>query len=216
MKRAPEQAGKQFDRIRFDTYIGMLLSNAVAFFIILSAAMTLHVKGMTDVQTSSQAAEALRPIAGRFAFVLFALGIVGTGLLAVPVLAGSAAYAVGEALRWPTGLDRKPLEARGFYTVVAVSTLLGLAINLPVVQEHIHVTPIKALFWSAVINGIVAVPIMIVIDAHGFKSQGHVRPVNLSRTFTVGWVANGDGPGGDRDVRTEELAKNICGSIKIK
>ncbi len=168
----------------------MLLSNAVAFFIILSAAMTLHVKGMTDVQTSSQAAEALRPIAGRFAFVLFALGIVGTGLLAVPVLAGSAAYAVGEALRWPTGLDRKPLEARGFYTVVAVSTLLGLAINLPIVQEHIHITPIKARVLAAVINGIVAVPIMIVMMLMVSNRKVMGQFVNLSRTLRiVGWVA---------------------------
>ena len=141
----------------------MALSNVVAFFIILAAAVTLHAKGITDVETSSQAAEALRPIAGRFAFLLFALGIVGTGLLAVPVLAGSAAYAVGEAMRWPTGLDRKPLDAKGFYSVVAVATLVGLAINLPVVQRHLHVTPVQALFWSAVINGIVAVPVMIVM-----------------------------------------------------
>ncbi|HMB95598.1 MAG TPA: divalent metal cation transporter, partial [Tepidisphaeraceae bacterium] len=155
LTKAPEQAMVQFRRIRWDTYTGMFLSNVVAFFIILSAAATLHVKGITNVETSSQAAEALRPFAGRFAFVLFALGIVGTGLLAVPVLAGSAAYAVGEALKWPTGLDRKALEAKGFYVVVAVSTLLGLAINFPLVQKHIHLTPIRALFWSAVINGIV-------------------------------------------------------------
>ena len=163
LKKVPEQAREQLGRIKFDTYSGMFLSNAVAFFIILSAAVTLHAKGNTDIETSSQAAEALRPIAGRFAFVLFAIGIVGTGLLAVPVLAGSAAYAVGEAMKWPTGLDRKPLDAKGFYSVVAVATLIGMAINLPEVQRHIHLTPIKALFWSAVINGVVAVPIMVVM-----------------------------------------------------
>jgi Mn2+/Fe2+ NRAMP family transporter len=141
----------------------MTFSNIVAMFIMLSAAVTLNAQGIDDVQTSAQAAEALRPLAGRGTFILFALGIVGTGLLAVPVLAGSAAYAVGEAFKWPTGLARKPLDARGFYSVLAAATLLGLAINFPVVQKFIHLTPIKALFWSAVINGVVAVPIMVVI-----------------------------------------------------
>ena len=115
LAREPTQARVQFGRIRFDTATGMFLSNTVAFFIILAAGATLHAHGITDVQTADQAAEALRPLAGRFAFTLFALGIIGTGLLAVPVLAGSAAYAIGEALRWRTGLDRKPLEAKGFY-----------------------------------------------------------------------------------------------------
>jgi len=146
LKVEPGQARAQFSRIRFDTYFGMAFSNLVAYCIILAAAATLNAKGVTDVQTSSQAAEALRPIAGRFAFFLFALGIVGTGLLAVPVLGGSAAYAVGEALRWPTGLDRKPLEAKGFYGVLTVATLLGLAINFPSVQQLTHLSPIKALF----------------------------------------------------------------------
>jgi NRAMP (natural resistance-associated macrophage protein)-like metal ion transporter len=163
LKDAPEQGRCQFERIRFDTWSGMTLSNIVAFFIILAAAVTLNAHGIKDIETSSQAAEALRPIAGQFTFILFALGIVGTGLLAVPVLAGSAAYAVGEALRWPTGLARKPLEARGFYGVIAAATLVGLAINFPVVQKFTHLTPIKALFWSAVINGLVSVPLMAVI-----------------------------------------------------
>jgi NRAMP (natural resistance-associated macrophage protein)-like metal ion transporter len=190
LKKAPEQAPAQFDRIKFDTYAGMFLSNAVAFFIILSAAVTLHVKGITDIETSSQAAEALRPIAGQFAFILFAMGIVGTGLLAVPVLAGSAAYAVGEAMKWPTGLDRKPLEAKGFYSVVAIATLIGMAINLPKVQKHIHLTPLKALFWSAVINGIVAVPIMVVMmlmisNPKVMKQFCHSSPV----LRMIGWIA---------------------------
>lgn len=141
----------------------MFFSNLVAFFIILAAGATLHVHGITDIQTANQAAEALRPLAGRFAFTLFALGIIGTGLLAVPVLAGSAAYAIGEARKWRTGLDRKPAEAKGFYTVLSAATALGLFINFPIVQKHLHVTPIKALFVCAVINGVVAVPIMVVV-----------------------------------------------------
>jgi NRAMP (natural resistance-associated macrophage protein)-like metal ion transporter len=190
LKKAPEQAREQLGRIKFDTYSGMFLSNAVAFFIILSAAVTLHAKGNTDIETSSQAAEALRPIAGRFAFVLFAIGIVGTGLLAVPVLAGSAAYAVGEAMKWPTGLDRKPLDAKGFYSVVAVATLIGMAINLPEVQRHIHLTPIKALFWSAVINGVVAVPIMVVMMLMISNRRVMAQFASISRPLrAMGWVA---------------------------
>lgn len=163
LKKKPWQARVQFGRIRLDTLVGMFFSNAVAFFIILAAGATLHAHGITDIQTADQAAEALRPLAGRFAFTLFALGIIGTGLLAVPVLAGSAAYAIGEALKWPTGLGRKPLDAKGFYAVLTAATLIGLAINFPAVQRHLHVTPIKALFVCAIINGVVAVPIMVVV-----------------------------------------------------
>jgi NRAMP (natural resistance-associated macrophage protein)-like metal ion transporter len=155
--RAPRQAPYQLSRIRMDTYTGMAFSNLVAFFIILTVAVTLHSHGITDIQTSAQAAEALKPVAGRFAFLLFTVGIVGTGLLAVPVLAGSAAYAVGEALQWPVGLERKPLQAKGFYTVLTAAMLLGLGLNF------VHLDPIKALFWSAVINGVAAGPIMIVM-----------------------------------------------------
>lgn len=154
---APAQAPAQIKRIKLDTYIGMAFSNAVAFFIILTAAVTLHAQGKTDIQTAAQAAEALRPVAGPFAFLLFALGIIGTGLLAVPVLAGSAAYAVGEMLQWPTGLERTPLEASGFYVVLALATLLGLSLNFTPID------PVQALFWSAVINGVVAGPVMIIV-----------------------------------------------------
>jgi NRAMP (natural resistance-associated macrophage protein)-like metal ion transporter len=187
---APEQAQEQFARIRIDTYAGMFLSNIIAFFIILAAAVTLNKSGVTTVNTASQAAEALRPLAGRFAFTLFAAGIVGTGLLAVPVLAGSAAYAVGEALKWPTGLDRKPLAAKGFYGVLAVATLFGLAMNFPLVQEYTHLTPIRALFWSAVINGVVAVPIMVVmmLMIANPKAMGNFAGASpLLRIF--GWLA---------------------------
>ena len=169
---------------------GWRFSNLVAFFIILSAAVTLHAHGVTDIETSSQAAEALRPLAGRLTFILFALGIVGTGLLAVPVLAGSAAYAVGEALKWPTGLDRKPLDAKGFYGVLTAATLLGLAINFPAVQSHTHLSPIKALFWAAVVNGVVAVPIMVVmmLMCHNKKVMGQFT--RISKTLRLmGWLA---------------------------
>jgi NRAMP (natural resistance-associated macrophage protein)-like metal ion transporter len=154
---APEQAGPQIGRIRLDTYVGMGYSNLISLFIIITTAATLNAHGITDIQTSAQAAEALRPIAGPLTFFLFAAGIVGIGLLAIPVLAGSCAYALGEALDWPTGLDRRPLDARAFYGTIIVATLIGIAINF------VGLDPVKALFWSAVINGVVAVPLMAVI-----------------------------------------------------
>ncbi|HEX4343023.1 MAG TPA: divalent metal cation transporter [Verrucomicrobiae bacterium] len=190
LKKAPQQAPEQFERIRLDTYIGMGFSNFVAFFIILAAAATLHAHGKTDVDTSAQAAEALKPIAGNAAFVLFAIGIIGTGLLAVPVLAGSAAYAFGEAFKWPTGMDRKPNAAKGFYSVLALSTLMGLAINFPAVQKLTHLTPIKALYWAAVINGVAAVPIMVIVMlmARNKKVMGQFE--RTSRPLQVmGWIA---------------------------
>ena len=154
---APDEAPAQIGRIRVDTYLGMGFSNLISLFIIITTAATLHVHGITDIATSADAAEALRPIAGPFTFALFAAGVVGIGLLAVPVLAGSAAYAIGEALGWPTGLGRLPKDAKAFYTTIAVATLVGIAINFT------DLDPIKALFWSAVLNGVVAVPLMVVI-----------------------------------------------------
>jgi Mn2+/Fe2+ NRAMP family transporter len=132
----------------------MAISNLVALAIMLTTAATLNAHGHTDIQTSAQAAEALRPIAGRFAFTVFAAGIIGTGLLALPVLAGSAAYALGEALRWPVGLARQPLRAKAFYGTIAAATAVGVALNFSAID------PVKALFWSAVVNGVVAVPVM--------------------------------------------------------
>jgi len=132
----------------------MALSNTVALFIIITTAATLNAHGVTDIQTSSQAAEALRPIAGPLAFFIFALGIIGTGLLALPVLAGSSAYALGETFGWNVGLARKPGLAKAFYGSIAVATLIGVGLNFSPID------PIKALFWSAVINGVVAVPVM--------------------------------------------------------
>jgi NRAMP (natural resistance-associated macrophage protein)-like metal ion transporter len=159
LRDAPDEARVQISRIRIDTYIGMGFSNLISLFIIITAAATLNAHGITNIQTSAQAAEALRPIAGVFTFAVFAFGIIGIGLLAVPVLAGSAAYALGEALGWPTGLSRLPRDAKAFYGTIAIATLIGILINF------VHLDPIKALFWSAVVNGVVAVPLMAVIMA---------------------------------------------------
>ncbi len=137
-----------------DTWVGMGISNLISLFIIIATAATLHAHGVTDIQSSAQAAEALRPIAGVFTFFLFALGIIGTGLLAIPVLAGSAAYAVCETFNWVEGLDHKLKDARAFYGVIAAATLIGLALNF------VGVDPIKALYWSAVLNGVLAAPMM--------------------------------------------------------
>jgi NRAMP (natural resistance-associated macrophage protein)-like metal ion transporter len=157
LNQAPEQSTNQLRRIRIDTYAGMAISNIVAFFIILATAATLHAHGITRIDTADQAALALKPFAGKFAFLLFALGIVGTGLLAVPVLAASAAYAVSETFGWPASLEKKPRQAVRFYATIAAATLVGLMLNF------VNINPIKALFWSAVLNGVAAVPLMILI-----------------------------------------------------
>jgi Mn2+/Fe2+ NRAMP family transporter len=183
LKEAPEQACAQLQRIKIDTYVGMGFSKLVAFFIILTTAVTLHHHGITDIQTSAQAAEALRPLAGGFAFALFSAGIIGTGLLAVPILAGSAAYAVAEAFRWPIGLGRHLLKARGFYTILTIATLLGLVLNFTPID------PIKALFGSAVINGVVAVPIMAVIILMATRSDVMGQFVVKRHLKVLGWLA---------------------------
>jgi Mn2+/Fe2+ NRAMP family transporter len=148
---------REMRRIRIDTMVGMAFSNIIAISIIITTAATLHAKGVTDIQSSSQAAEALKPIAGAFAEIIFALGIIGTGLLAIPVLAGSTAYAIGEGRKWPVGLSRKPKQAVAFYSVLALSVGLGVILNFTPVD------PIKALYWSAVINGILAAPVMVML-----------------------------------------------------
>jgi len=150
-------AHREFSRIRADTIVGMAFSNVIALSIIFTAAATLHAAGKTDIETSAQAAEALRPLAGPFAEWIFALGIVGTGLLAIPVLAGATAYAVGEGRQWRVGLGRKPKEAAAFYSVLALSGGLGIALNFT------PISPISALYWSAVINGVLAVPVMVLL-----------------------------------------------------
>ena len=179
----PEQAPEQLRRILWDNVLGMGVSNLIAFFIMLTAAVALHAHGVTDVQTTAQAAAALKPAAGPFASLLFSLGVVGTGLLAIPVLAGSAAYAVGELRGWNSGLESKPAEAVGFYSVIAAAVLLGLVFTWS------GVDPIKALFWSAVVNGVISVPIMAaMMVVAGRRAQ--MGPFVATRAQTVlGWIA---------------------------
>ena len=181
--KGPDEGPAEISRIRVDTYVGMAFSNLVALFIVVACAATLHAAGVLDIQTSAQAAEALRPIAGEFAFALFALGIVGTGLLALPVLAGSAAYAIGEAIGFRVGLANRFPRARLFYAVIALATLVGALLNF------VGFDPIKALFWSAVVNGVAAVPIMamLMVMARRGRVMGQFR---IGRTLEVfGWVA---------------------------
>ncbi|MCW1432442.1 NRAMP family divalent metal transporter [Novosphingobium sp. JCM 18896] len=184
LTEAPDQGKAAIARIGADTLIGMALSNLVAMAIMITAgAAFFSQSGSTSIESSAQAAEALRPIAGPFAFALFALGIIGTGLLAVPVLAGSAAYAVGEARRWPTGLNRRPLEAKAFYGSIVAATLVGMAMNFT------PINPIQALFWSAVINGFVSVPVMAAMMLMA-RRQDIMGDWPIGRTlFVLGWMA---------------------------
>ncbi len=170
-------------RMRLDTVIGMVFSNGIAFFVMLTGAVVLHGAGITDVQTAAQAAQALRPLAGDFAFALFSLGIIATGLLAVPVLASSAAYAVAEAFAWPEGLERHWREAKGFYAIIGIATIVGTGLDFTPID------PMKALYWSAVINGVVAVPIMVAMMVLAGKPEVMgVLPVRR-KTRALGWGA---------------------------
>jgi NRAMP (natural resistance-associated macrophage protein)-like metal ion transporter len=179
----PEQAKSEFSRIRLDTSIGMLISNAIALCIVVTTAATLHAHGITNIQTSSDAAEALRGVAGHFAFAVFAAGIVGTGLLTLPVLSGSAAYAVGELFGWRVGLARRPMRAKAFYGVIAAATATGVALNFS------SIDPVKALYWSAVLNGIVAVPVMIAM-MHLSMRRDIMGRYTLPMTLRIlGWGA---------------------------
>lgn len=180
---APEQETAQLKPMRADTYVGMAFSNLIAFFIILDAGAVLHVHRVTDIQTAAQAALALRPLAGELAFLLFSLGIIGTGLLAMPVLAGSAAYALAEAFKWPIGLNRKLHKAKGFYTIPSLATLLGLALNF------VSIDPMKALFWSAVLNGVVAVPIMVVMMLMTANPRVTGRLTLPLPQKVIGWIS---------------------------
>ena len=185
LKQAPTQAPHALKRIYVDTIMGMVLSEAVAFCIILAAAAVLHAHGKTDIRTSADAAMALKPVAGRFAFLLFASGIIGTGLIAIPVLAGSAAFALGETFKWRTGLEQKPGRAKLFYGTIAVATLGGMGLSFTPMD------PIRMLFWSAVINGVVAVPLMVLIMliASRRKTMGRFPiPVPLK---ILSWAATG-------------------------
>ncbi|WP_052165881.1 NRAMP family divalent metal transporter [Cupriavidus sp. WS] len=180
---APAQADANLRRIKIDTGIGMGFSNLVAFFIILTTAVTLNLHGVTDIQTSAQAATALRPIAGDFAFVLFSAGIIGTGLLAIPVLGGSSAYAAAGAFRWRNSLERAPMQAKRFYGIIAVSTLVGIGLGFTAID------PIKALYWSAVINGVVSVPIMALMMLMAARADIMGQFVISRRLKVLGWLA---------------------------
>ncbi|MBU6266818.1 MAG: divalent metal cation transporter [Sphingomonadales bacterium] len=180
---APRRAGPELARIRADTLVGMGFSNLTALFIIIATAATLHVHGIHGIDSAAQAATALRPIAGDLAFALFACGIIGTGLLAVPVLAGSAAYAVSEMFRQPEGLHHKPRDAKAFYGVIALATLGGIALNL------LAIDPMKALYWAAVVNGLLAPPLMVVtmLIASNPRIMGHLTIPPLLAAF--GWLS---------------------------
>jgi NRAMP (natural resistance-associated macrophage protein)-like metal ion transporter len=186
LRKDPSQAPKQLRRIRIDTYAGMAASNVVAFFIMLTAAATLHAHGNTNIQTAAEAASALEPLAGGFAYALFAAGIIATGLLAVPVLAGAAAYAVGEAMHWRVGLEIKPARATKFYLALGVATLVGLLLNF------VHFDPIKSLFIAAVINGLLAAPVMalMMLMTRNSKIMGSFTlPIYLQIAGWAGTIA---------------------------
>lgn len=183
LKREPHKEEEEVKRIRIDTLVGMAVSNVIAIAIIMTTAATLHASGKTDIESSAQAAEALRPVAGALAELIFALGIIGTGLLAIPVLAGSTAYAIGEGRKWPVGLSRKPKEAIAFYSVLALSVALGIALNFT------SVDPIKALYWSAVINGVLAAPIMTVMMLLVRRKSVMGDLVVRGPVYWLGWIA---------------------------
>jgi Mn2+/Fe2+ NRAMP family transporter len=182
LKKDKASAKPELRRIRWDTWSGMFYSDITAFFIILATAVTLHVAGITDIQTAAQAASALKPLAGNFAFLLFTIGLLGVGLIGVPVLAGSGAYALAEAMGWSEGLERRVQDARGFYAVIAVSVLLALVIQFSPID------PMKALFWSAVINGVVAVPLMAVIIILASRKSVMGAYTATRSLIVLGWI----------------------------
>ena len=179
----PSFVFEHLSRIKLDTMVGMVFSNAIAFCVMLATAITLNQHGVTDIQTTKQAAEALRPLAGELTFLLFSLGIIGTGMLAVPVLAASAAYAVADAFEWRSGLDHDVLEAKGFFAVIAASTIIGTLIDFTPLD------PIKALVWSAVVNGVIAVPIMAVMMRLGNNQEVLGKHTLSRRHLVLGWFA---------------------------
>jgi NRAMP (natural resistance-associated macrophage protein)-like metal ion transporter len=180
-----ERSGKEKElrRIHVDTLVGMAFSNIIAIAIIMMTAATLHEAGVRDIRSSAQAAAALKPLAGPFAELLFSVGIIGTGLLAIPVLAGSTAYAIGEGRRWPVGLSRKPKQAIAFYSVLAVSGGLGVALNF------VPLNPIKALYWSAVVNGVLAAPIMIMVMLLARRRKVMGDLVVRGWLYWLGWAS---------------------------
>ena len=174
---------KEIKKEKLDTIVGMLFCNLVFYFVIVSAGATLHVSGQTQIQSATEAAQALRPLAGDFATVLFGIGLIGAGLLAVPVLTGSAAYAVAETFGWTSGLDEKPRHAKKFYAVIAASTLVGVVIDFA------GINPISALFWTAVINGVVAPPLLVVIMLVANNKRVMGERTNGRWTNLFGWLA---------------------------
>jgi NRAMP (natural resistance-associated macrophage protein)-like metal ion transporter len=179
----PRYATKHLGRIRLDTTVGMVFSNLIALCIVIATAVTLNLQGITEITTSAQAALALRPVAGDLAFVVFGLGIIGTGLLAVPVLAGSAAYAVSEVFDWNTGLSHKFNEARGFYLIIIAATGVGSVLGF------YEIDPIKMLVWSAIINGVIAVPIMVAMLLIGQSDRLMGRHTITMPHRVFGWLA---------------------------
>jgi NRAMP (natural resistance-associated macrophage protein)-like metal ion transporter len=185
LRNSPEDAHHHLRRINIDTMLGMAFSNIIAFFIMLTTAVTLYTHGVHDIQTSAQAAEALRPIGGEFTFILFAGGIIGTGMLAVPVLAGSAAYAVAETFRWPSGLGLELKAAKDFYAIIALATMVGVLLDFSPID------PVKALLWSAVINGVISVPLMIAMMRLATQQKIMGKFVIGPRLKWLGWLATG-------------------------
>jgi NRAMP (natural resistance-associated macrophage protein)-like metal ion transporter len=183
LKRTPRSARKQFRRIRVDTLLGMAFSELISIAIIIATAATLHVKGITNIGSAAEAAQALRPVAGRFASLLFAIGIIGTGLLAVPVLAGSAAFAVSEIRGWKEGLEYKPQQAVRFYAIIVGATLVGVA------MDWSNINPIQALVWSAVLNGVCAAPIMVAMMIVVHRPQIMGRFTERWPLMILGWAA---------------------------
>lgn len=184
-RRLWQRKGASDDELKYaswDVNIGMTFSNVVMYFIILATATTLFKAGKTDIQSATDAAQALRPIAGDAAGILLAVGLIGAGFLAVPILTGSSAYAVAEGLGWPFGLDAKPNRAKQFYIVIAGSTLVGMLINFT------GINPIQALFWTAVINGLLAPPLLVVIMLIANNKKVMGKRVNDWRTNTLGWA----------------------------
>jgi NRAMP (natural resistance-associated macrophage protein)-like metal ion transporter len=180
---APKEAGAELKRIRIDTLVGMGYSNLIALFIILATAATLYAHGIRHIDTSTDAAKALAPFAGHFASTIFAVGIIGTGLLAIPVFAGTAGYAVCESFRWNEGLDRKPKAARAFYGVIVGATLLGVALAFS------PIPPMKALYWCAVVNGVLAGPLMAVMLLIASNKRIMGKLTISWRLRLVGWIA---------------------------
>ena len=178
-------APTELRRIRWDTWTGMFYSDVTAYFIILATAVTLHASGITDITTAAQAATALKPLAGDFAFLLFSLGLLGVGLIGVPVLAGSGAYAFAEAMGWKEGLEGRVANERGFYAVIVISLLVGMLI------QYSPINPMKALFWSAVINGVVAVPLMAVVIVLSSKKSVMGEYTATRSLVVLSWIGTG-------------------------